>query len=185
MFQLDKRLCPRRTRVCYQMNTRVCLCFPRAHKCVRSHVQYTCVCCTCAHVCVFTHLRLPRVHICVFTCTHMCIPMDTCLCSNRGAWKTRIPSLSVAPCEINMAKLPRCFCETLSTSKGEPKGKVLILVGPPILTQLDNPRAVNPSGGSHFERGRHFFGREHPPIDTQRTPKTASPALICSSSTGT
>ena len=76
VFQLDTRLCSRRTRVCYQMNTRVCLCFPRAHKCVCSHVQYTCVCCTCAHVCV---------HVCAFaspTCTHMCVHVYTHVCSN-------------------------------------------------------------------------------------------------------
>ena len=66
VFQLDTRLCSRRTRVCYQMNTRVCLCFLRAHKCVCSHVQYTCVCSTCA----------------VFTCTHMCVHVYTRLCSN-------------------------------------------------------------------------------------------------------
>ena len=52
VFQLDTCLCSSRTRPCYQMNSRVSLCF-----CVRINV--------CVHVCS----------------THVCVPLSTCVCS--------------------------------------------------------------------------------------------------------
>ena len=90
VFQLDTCLCSRRTRVCYQMNTRVCLCFcVRINVCV--HVRSTRVC-SLVHMCV--HLRTcvspTRTHICVFTCAHTCVliiqvyvfQVNTCLLSD-------------------------------------------------------------------------------------------------------
>ena len=71
VFQLDTCLCSRRTRVCYQMNTRVCLCFC-VHINVCAHVCSTHVCvCSFVHMCVFTSPTC--THVRVFTCTHMCV----------------------------------------------------------------------------------------------------------------
>ena len=75
---------------CYQMNTCVSV-FLRAHKCLCSRVQCTCVC-SLVHMCVFTcsHVCLPRVHIYLCSRLHTCVlirhvyvfQLSTCLFSD-------------------------------------------------------------------------------------------------------
>ena len=113
VFQLDTRLCSRRTRVCYQMNTRVFLCFPRAHKCVFTCAVHMCV----FHVCcvhVYTYV-CSRVHTSVFQ-------LDTRLCSRRTRvcyqMNTRVrlcfprahKCVCVFTCAVHMCVLHVCTC---------------------------------------------------------------------------
>ena len=98
VLQSDACLCSRRTRVCYQMNTRPCLCFPRAHKSVcsrvqtwRAHMSSDAQNVHLAHTHVFTwntsvhlehkhvfiwntHVRTWNTHMCTREHSHKCAP---------------------------------------------------------------------------------------------------------------